>query len=313
MSQSSPLVCGIILNWNNYKDTSQCIESLRQLDYPNFEIIVVDNGSTDESGNRIRDEFDYVDVIFTGKNLGFGAGNNIGICEALERGADYLWVLNDDVLVQDSATLSNLVEVMEGHEELGITTPVVTKYPDTSEIWFKEGYIDWRSYNAGHMQSRRWFVDFRRTRTNKPIKNTLLYTDYAPFCSVLIKSEVFESLGPMYEDFFLYYSDVYFCARVREAGYKIATVTHTTISHKVSASSESNRTPTHLYYLTRNRILFKNQFEDRISPVFLVFILWWVLLNIVDQTLNRNPSNIVAIITGLLDGLRKKKGRGPYP
>lgn len=313
MPQSSPLVCGIILNWNNYKDTSQCIKSLRQLNHDNFEIIVVDNGSTDGSGTRIQNEFKHVDVIFAGENSGFGAGNNIGIREALGRRADYLWILNDDVVVQDSVLLSNLVDAMEENDKLGAVTPVVTEYPNTSDIWFKEGYIDLRSGNAGHKRSRRWFVDFRPSKTNNSIQNSLLYTDYVPFCSVLIRSEVFQTIDPIHEDYFFYYGDVDFCTRLKQAGYKIATVTNATISHKVSASSNSKRTSTHLYYLTRNRILFKNHHSGRLSLTFATFLAWWILLNIIDRIISGKPSQIVAIITGLIDGILKRKGRGRYP
>lgn len=312
MSQSVPQVSCVILNWNNYPDTSECIDSLLQLSYDEFDVIVVDNGSADVSGERLQEEYEDVTVLFTDRNLGFGGGNNRGIQEAMNRGADYIWILNDDVLVPETDSLDVLVEQMESEPSMAALTPLVTEYPKTDEVWFREGYIDWRSGNAGHVNSSRWFVDWRFRSETEPA-DSLVYHDYLPLCSALIRTEVFKELGLLPEEYFLYNEDVVLCSRAARAGYEIATETDVKIHHKVSASTDSRRSPTHLYYLTRNRLLFKREFEDEFSLSFYGFFLWWLLLNLIDQIVHRNWANMGAIITGLVDGVAGRSGRGRYP
>src|SRR5712692_7725778 len=89
-----PLVYVLLLNWNNWKDTNECLASLRNLDYDGWKVIVLDNGSTDGSVQRIREKHPEVEIMELGENLGFAKGNNAGIRAALERGAEYVWVLN---------------------------------------------------------------------------------------------------------------------------------------------------------------------------------------------------------------------------
>src|ERR1700756_3033913 len=93
----------LLLNWNNWKDTNECLNSLERLDYDEWEVIVLDNGSTDGSVERIREKFPEVEIIQLKANLGFSAGNNAGIRVALERGAEYVWLLNNDTTVSPKA------------------------------------------------------------------------------------------------------------------------------------------------------------------------------------------------------------------
>jgi len=312
MGRSTPRVCNIILNWNNYPDTSECIESLQELSYNNFEIVVVDNGSTDGSGKRLRKEYDDVTVLFTNRNLGFAGGNNRGIREAMDRGADYVWILNDDIIIPDSECLNVLVERMESKSSIGVLTPLVTEYPETDELWFRAGYINWRSGNAGHVRSRRWFIE--AGFGDDPItEGSLVYHDYLPLCSALVRTEIFEEFGLLNEEYFLYYEDVDLCSRISGHKNEIATETAVRAHHKVSASSDSRRSPIHLYYLTRNKLLFKKNFNEQISLLFYPLCLWWTILNLADQTIKVNSENLRAICLGFADGARGRNGRGRYP
>lgn len=313
MSQSVPQVFCVILNWNNYTDTSECIDSLRQLSYDEFEVIVVDNGSSDGSGNRLREKYEDVTVLFTDRNLGFGGGNNRGIREAMNRGADYIWVLNDDVLIPESSTLSKLVSTLEENSDIGVVSPIVTEYPDTDKIWFREGYIDWRSGRGGHRGARRKLVDLRLSGSKISKTDELIFGDYLPFCSALVRTQIFEELGLYPEEYFLYYGDIDFCAQMRYEGFKIATHTGTKIYHKVSASSETRRSSTHLYYLSRNRLLFKRRWKNRVSCSFYLIYVWWVVLNTVDLVYSGNWLGLQALALGIFDGIRGQTGRGRYP
>src|SRR5947199_350495 len=93
---SSPKVACVVLNWNRWADTIECVNALKECIYPQLSLIIVDNGSTDDSLARIRSAHPKVLLLESGKNLGFAGGNNIGIRYALAHGADYVWLLNND-------------------------------------------------------------------------------------------------------------------------------------------------------------------------------------------------------------------------
>src|SRR5205823_1889527 len=114
-----PRVGIIILNWNSYQVTSECLLSLRKLNYPNTEIVLVDNGSSDDSADRLQNEFPEIRVLRNPENLGFPGGNNVGIRYVLDRGADYLLLLNNDTVVQPDF-LRELVQVAESDATIGL-------------------------------------------------------------------------------------------------------------------------------------------------------------------------------------------------
>src|SRR3954453_12196768 len=98
MSTNHPLIIIVVLNWNGCADTIECLESVRALDYPNFRTVLVDNGSTDRTVVATRQHFPDVHIIQNGRNLGYAAGNNVGIRYALRQGADYILILNNDTI-----------------------------------------------------------------------------------------------------------------------------------------------------------------------------------------------------------------------
>src|SRR3990172_1401868 len=122
----APLVYIVVVNWNGWEHTVRCLDSLRLLDHPTHRVIVVDNGSTDGSLERIRAFDPDIELIESTKNLGFAGGSNIGIRLALERGADYLWVLNNDIVVEPD-TLSALVSVARSRPGIGVIGAAVRR------------------------------------------------------------------------------------------------------------------------------------------------------------------------------------------
>src|SRR5882762_1861997 len=101
-----PPVYVLVLNWNNWRNTNECLASLRGLDYEDYTVLALDNGSTDDSLQRIRERFPEVEIMELGENLGYAKGNNMGIRAALERGAEYVWILNNDTTVDPKALVA---------------------------------------------------------------------------------------------------------------------------------------------------------------------------------------------------------------
>jgi GT2 family glycosyltransferase len=127
MGSRLPLVNVVVLNWNQLELTLECLESLQDVQYPHLHITLVDNGSTDGSATEIRSRYPGVQVIESAHNLGFSAGNNVGIRHAMEQGADYVVLLNNDTVV-DSSFVTALVEVGEADRELGLLAPKMFYY-----------------------------------------------------------------------------------------------------------------------------------------------------------------------------------------
>src|SRR4030067_2042822 len=134
-----PKVVTIVLNWNGKEDTLECLHSLQRSSYSNFTTIVVDNGSTDGSVPAIKNAFPDLVVIKNRDNLGFTGGNNIGIRHALVNGADYVWLLNNNTIIQPD-TLANLVAKAETSPDIVILSPVIHWYDDPHSIQSYRNY-----------------------------------------------------------------------------------------------------------------------------------------------------------------------------
>src|SRR5712672_2084688 len=132
-TSAQPSVSCILLNWKGWRDTVACLDALARLDYENLSVIVVDNGSADESVRRIREAAPDILVLETGSNLGFAGGNNVGIRHALAQGADYIWLLNNDTKPEPAA-LAQLVRRAESNSRFGEIGSVLVRADEPSRI-----------------------------------------------------------------------------------------------------------------------------------------------------------------------------------
>lgn len=241
----APLTYIIILNWNGWQDTIDCVESCLKLTYSHVRILIVDNGSTDGSMVKLHERFPDIDLLQTGRNLGFAGGNNVGIRHALEQGADYVWLLNNDTIVDPSA-LSELVHIAKRDDTLGIVGSKIFYYDQPDVIWFAGGWIQYLTGNCGHIGQHE--KDINRSEKVTEV-------DFITGCSLLIKSNVIKKVGLMDERYFLYYEDADWNLLVKECKYKIYYVPTAKVWHKVSMAVGFG-SPAAQYYLTRNSLLF---------------------------------------------------------
>ena len=210
----------LVLNWNNWKDTNECLSSLQGLEYDNFKTIVLDNGSTDESVRCIRAKFPNVEVMELCENLGFAKGYNAGIQVALFRGADYVWLLNNDTTV-DPRALCALVEKAETNPSLGVIGSAIyhNAKPECLQAW-GGGYI---SFSLG--RSRHFL---------QPVPDEAI--EFLTGASFLLRRPVLETLGFLDEEFFLYWEDADYCFRVRKAGWRLGVAGDSKVWHKENAT-----------------------------------------------------------------------------
>lgn len=254
----------VVVNWNRLNDTLGTIESIGTLNIPkgfNIRTVVVDNGSSDGSIQKIKEiskESSTIDLIETGKNLGYAGGNNVGIKYSLEKGADFILILNNDVILDNNLLSSLIIQVVK-EEDYGIFTPKIFfakgfefhreryRAVDSGKvIWFAGGKIDWDNIYAKH----NGLDEVDSKEFNKKEKS-----EFASGTCMLVKREVFEKVGYFDERYFLYWEDIEFSVRAEKLGYPTLYVPDAKLWHKVSQSSGIGGNLND-YYLTRNRLLF---------------------------------------------------------
>ena len=349
----------IILNWNGWKDTIECLESLYQITYPNseaffvntlpqrdakgrYDVIVVDNGSMDESIEKIKEycegeigveskffeysggnkpikiieyrrkeaeagggkEKEIIDlpsnkkliIIKNEKNYGFAEGNNIGIRYALKAlNPGYVLLLNNDTVV-DKEFLGELVKVGESDEKIGIIGPKIYYYDKPNKINFAGGRINFWKGRGEHICGN---------EIDKGQYDKIKKVDYIEGSCFLIRKRVIEKVGMMNINYFAYWEEADWCARVQKVGYKIIYAPKSMIWHKVSSTSKKI-SGFFEYHNTRNRFLFMKKYATRIQ--FISFILWFFVFNfwLMSGLLliyHKNTKALICFYKGVKDGI----------
>jgi GT2 family glycosyltransferase len=244
---TSPLVTIVILNWQNAPDTIECLASVARLSYQNYQTIIVDNGSKDNSVSAIQTAFPGINLIALPENLGYAAGNNVGILQAINSGTEYIFVLNNDTLLAPNI-LQQLVTVAEENPEVGMVGPKMYCYPLQDVIFAAGSMIQWRQGDVYH---RGMFLT-DTTWNDPPVPEPV---DFITGCGVLVRRSLIETVGTLDTLFFLNYEDIEWCVRAQRMGFAIWYAPEAIMWHKVSASLGQS-SPANTYYTTRNSFAF---------------------------------------------------------
>lgn len=274
----------IILNWNGGEDILECLKSVKDIDYPDYEIIVVDNGSTDNSVERIRKSFPNIELIQNNKNLGFPEGNNVGIRAAT---GNYVMLLNQDTVV-GRGLLKDLVEAIEIDENIGIVGPMILYYNEPDKIWCAGSKL-----NFG-------YTSHIGKGLNKGLFSKSCSVDYITGCAMLIKKEVIDKIGLLDPEYFLYSEDADFCLRAKKAGYQCVYVSSPSVWHK--AIEEWITNPTQAYYYMRNAVVFAKKNLNGFKKF--IFIASQFLLMLPYNSLRAISKGNFGLIGHLLMGLK---------
>lgn len=239
--KTSKKVYVILLNWNGYRDTVKCINSLLKSDYK-VEIVLVDNCSTERNIEQISQKYHGVKFIQSLKNAGFGSGNNYGIKYALAHGADYVYVLNNDTIILEDS-ISILLEFMERNITAVAASPLILYGNEQEIIWYGGGFFSWRKGGP------------RIIRKNKNKKVLISenpeQVEFMTGCAMFIRASVLKQAGDFDENFFMYVEDVDLSLRLKQFG-SIYIVPKSVIYHYVHATATKES---------------KNYFRDLDSPL----------------------------------------------
>lgn len=300
----APKVTVATLTWNQKKDVLECLSTLVKLDYPNYEIVVIDNGSTDGTYEAVREQYPQVHVVNHEENFGCAEGVNGEIRYALHTGADYLFIIANDATVEPT-TLSELVRVAERDPKIGMVHPKVYYYGKGKRIWYARGAkMDW---------FRGQFYGFIQNVEDDGHFDEETEADFFPGGFSLVRMEAAKKVGFLDPLYFIFLDDADWSFRIHRAGYSGRYAPRSRAWHKPS-SSVGMESESFYYYRTRNRLFFVKRYAP---PFCLPIFFFSFLFELFFQTLltlylsNQRPQ-MKAVLLGVLDFLRGKRGRKDF-
>lgn len=295
---TEPLVGVIILNTNRKEDTLACLSSLQKSQYQNTIVWVLDNASTDGSVEAIEKNFPQTRIINLTENKGYAGNNNVGISTALEAGANWILILNEDTIL-DSCTISNLIQFAISQPQAGILGPLVYHFDEPCVIQSAGGIItkNWEAVHIGQ---------------NEPDQGQYpepLQVDWISGCALLISREVIQQVGVIDERYFYYWEETEWCIRTRNAGWQIWMVPQAKIWHK-GVQREYQPSPNVTYYATRNRLITLSKHHaplyNRLSvnlSLLRTLLAWSIKPKWKNRKSHRN-----ALLQGMIDYYSKRFG-----
>lgn len=298
---NAPLVLVVLLNWNSYDETRTAVESVQRMDYPNFRILIIDNGSQDGSASELKKlTCERVDLQVSPVNTGYTGGCNLGMERALAMGAQYIWLLNNDAVVEPS-TLSSIVALAESDDLIGLVTPQIAAL-DEDRITFAGGIISTKYglYDDTHdpVVAAEWTERY-------PDAGLVIGT------AMLVRAELVRRIGMLDTTFFAYFEDIDYSVRSANAGFRNVVDPNSVVRHLEKNHNKKPREirPHYWYYMARNESRFWRKHLGLRGSLRLS----WNSFNRFLRNRNRLSSKAEggdAILAGLWDGWRDRGG--PY-
>ncbi|NQV29778.1 MAG: glycosyltransferase family 2 protein [Candidatus Marinimicrobia bacterium] len=223
---NNPSICILVLNWNGVEDTLACLVSLGDIRFENVRIVVIDNGSTDDSVEQIHKQFPAIHIIELKTNLFYGGGNNAGLQWANEHNYEYVIFLNNDTTV-DPNFIEPLIDAFNHSETVGMVAPLMCYSALPETVWYGGGVVNLWTGTIAHRSIR---------ASIHSIPPESKETDYITGCCLMMRTALAIEFAGFDPDFQMYGEDVDLSLRIRNAGYRLVFVPQSKIFHKVSAS-----------------------------------------------------------------------------
>lgn len=292
----------ILLNYCNAKLTIDCLHSLKACDGYNYKVdmVVVDNDSDDNSMELFEKEKEATEFILlkSDRNNGFAAGNNVGIRYCLDVGYDYIMLLNNDTEVQ-----TDFLQIL-GNElcESTVIVPKIMSFYQKKKIWYAGGTINRWTGKAWH---------FGENDIDSSSYNKRREVEFASGCCIVLHSDTIREIGLLQEDFFLYWEDAEYSARIISSGFPIVYIPSLVVFHKIN-SSIGKSSKTLLYYGTRNRIHFVGMYKDYFHLTAKYITIFVEVLKVLFY-LFKDKSKSQIIAKGIKDGINNIRGKSFCP
>jgi GT2 family glycosyltransferase len=290
---NDPKVSIIVLNWNGKEDTIECLNSLNNITYPNYDIVLVDNGSTDGSAAFFSKHYPKVKIITNRENMGFAEGNNIAIKHLLKTNTEYVLLLNNDTIV-DREFLTELIKVIEKNPRIGIVGPVICDYKNPNLVQSAGVKINWNTGNQNVLYANKKYAE---------IPNKLIYVDYIAGCALLCKLKFYTELGFLNPKYFAYWEETDLCIRAKKAGYEVTCLPGTKIWHKGTFNRKISGFKQ--YHMIRNMFWFMRQHANIKTLLFftLYFFIIKFELEIFKCIYYKNYVTLPFFLKGIRDGI----------
>lgn len=281
----------VILQYNQAEATLKCLESILKNNYEDFFVVLVDNCSNEKNFNKIKDkEYEKVKVIRNSENSGYGGGNNLGADFAIKNGADFILILNNDTTVPQNI-ISELVK--KARQDMVLSVPI-----NEGHETIYGGMYRWLSTEGRHLKSP--------TQISPPLT-------YLVGACLFIPKNIWQSVGPIDDNYFLYFEDMDYCARIKKAGFGLNIINSVNISHEVSLSTKKLGNPALFYLHYRNSLIFQSRFAPWYMKIILPFYIGFMLLKIAGRLILQKDKKITkAMAFGIKDYLFKKYGKPEY-
>ena len=266
----------ILVNYNGREVTRECVASLKRMKNRDWFAVIVDNDSPDGSFAELEKEYasdGQVAVVSAGANLGFAGGTNLGIRTALEAGAGWILLLNNDTEVAEDF----LDRMLEKADRESIFAPRINYFSDRDKAWYAAGQID---FNTG-------------TVKNGDPENSG-EVSFASGCCMLFSPEVFEKIGEFDEGYFMYYEDMDYCLRAPAAGVRIVYLPEAVVYHKVGSTSGGEQSKLSIYYNNRNRFFLIRKYRELFTVRCVVYTACTRVLRFCAGIVRRGNDRVIA-------------------
>lgn len=291
----------ILVNYNGAKFNGECIKSIKESTYRNYEIIVVDNASNDNSVELLEAQFkNDITIIKSDINLGFSEGNNLGIKHALEKECEFILLLNNDTTIA-----KDMIEVMVEKSIIknnAVISPKIYYYDNPNTIWSAGAKMEWK---RGIPAQNGLNEDDNNVYDNEEL------VEIATGCCLLFNKYIIEKVGLLSNEYFLYYEDTDFTTKIVRSGFDIVYLPTAKMYHKVSASTGGVESSNYIYYNTRNRLIFNGKYNKSNRATYIPYFYVTRIIKCIKWCLSGRRDLMKASIDGIKDyyngnvGIRK--------
>jgi GT2 family glycosyltransferase len=285
-----PLVYLVVLNWNGYDDTHECLLSLRTLAYGNYRVLVVDNASVDDSPQHIAAEHPEAELVRIAVNHGIAAGYNRGIEAALAGGAEYVVIMNNDLVV-DPLFVGHMLVVAQRTPRCGIVMPKIYYHEAPNTIWSAGAYARWMPTNI---------VMRGRVQPDGPAFASVVPLQFAPSCCLLLSRDLCQHVA-FDEHYYFYYDDWDFCKAARDQGYSLMFAPGAHVWHKVSRTTQNSPRSLRWWKILGQSCVRYHRKHHSLA-VLALYVAWVVLR----ETVKGNLKSLPTFLSGIRAGLRAR-------